>query len=560
VPSAAVIAIADNDPPPSVRLASSYIYVNESAASATVSVRLSVASESPVAVDYATRDGTATAGADYMATSGTLVFAPGETSQTFAVAILDDLVAEADETVWLELSNPTNATLGTATSTLTLDDNDALTFGLAYYTAKENVGEATVYVKLSAASSYEVRVDYATRGGTATAGEDYAPVAGTLIFIPGERSKTLLIPVADDIAAESDETILLALSHPVNAELGSQNMATLTIVDNDSLKFSLAAYSVKESAGEAVITVKLNAASDLLVSVDYAASDGTALAGQDYAVTSGTLTFAPGETAKTFSVPIVADQMAEASETIKLALANPVNAGLSTPATATLTILDNDTVRFSLSGYTVKENAGAATLTVRLSAASEYAVSVDFATANGTATAGADYMATSGTLVFAPGETSKTFSVAILDDILAETVETILVTLANPTNAGLGTPSTATVSITDNDSIKFSIAYYSVKENAGTALITVKLSATSDYVVRVDYATNDGAAKAGLDYVATSGTLTIAPGQTGATFTVMILDDALKEGSESLQLLLSNPVNAGLGTPSTATLSISDND
>lgn len=559
-PAAVVITIADNDPPPAVRLASSYIYINESAISATVSVRLSVASEFPVSVDYATRDGTATAGTDYVATSGTLVFAPGETGRNFAVAILDDLVAEADETVSLALSNPINATLGTATSTLTLDDNDTLSFGLAYYTVKENGGEAAINVKLSAASSYEVRVDYVTRDGTATAGMDYTPIAGTLVFIPGERSKTLLIPIADDVVAEADETILLALSNPVNAELGSRSAATLTIVDNDTLKFSLAAYRVQESAGEAVINVKLSAASDLPVSVDYAASDGTALAGQDYAATSGTLTFMPGETAKTFAVPIVADQVAEASETIKLALANPVNAGLGSPATATLSILDNDTVKFSLSSYTVKENAGVVTLTVKLSAASEYAVSVEYATVGGTATADTDYVATSGTLVFAPGETSKTLNVAILDDILAEAAETILVTLSNPTNAGLGTPSTATVSIADNDSLKFSIAYYSVKENAGTALITVKLSAASNYEVRVDYATSDGTASAGLDYMAASGTLTFATGQTTATFTVTILDDPLKEGGESLRLLLSNPVNAGLGTPSMATLSISDND
>ncbi len=559
-PSAAVVTIADNDPPPVVRLASSYIYVNESAASATVSVRLSVASEFPVAVDFATQDGTATAGADYVAASGTLVFAPGETGRTFVVSILDDLIAEADETVSLALSNPANATLGTAMSTLTLDDNDALSFGLAYYTVKENGGEAVINVKLSAASSYEVRVDYATRDGTATAGMDYTPIAGTLVFVPGEKNKTLLIPIADDVAAEADETILLALSNPVNAELGSPTAVTLTIVDNDTLKFSVASYSVREGAGEAVITVKLSAASDLTVSVNYATSDGTALAGQDYAATSDTLSFAPGETAKTFSVPIMADQIAEASETIKLALANPVNAGLGTPAAATLTILDNDTIRFSLSSYTIKENAGVAVLTVKLSAVSEYAVSVDYATADGTAIAGADYVATSGMLIFAPGETSKSFNVAVLDDTLAEATETILVTLANPTNAGLGTPSTAAVNITDNDSVKFSIAFYSAKENAGAALITVKLSAASDYEVRVDYATSDGTATAGLDYVATSGALTFAPGQTSVTFTVTILDDTLKEGSESLHLVLSNPVNAGLGTPSTATLSISDND
>ena len=122
------------------------------------------------------------------------------------------------------------------------------------------------------------------------------------------------------------------------------------------------------------------------------------------------------------------------------------------PPAATLTIYDNDTLTFSTSYYTVKENAGAVTITVRLNAASSLPVSVDYATVtDGTATAGADYTATSGTLAFAPGETSKTFSVTINDDLLKESSETVKLTLSNPANAGLGTPSNATITITDND-------------------------------------------------------------------------------------------------------------
>jgi subtilisin family serine protease len=560
-PLSAVVTIVDNDAPPSVSFGSSTSYANESAGAAAISVKLSAASGFPVMVGYATVDGTAASGADYVPASGVLAFAPGETSKTFSVTILDDTLPEADETVKLSLNNPSNATLGAkAAATLSIDDNDTIKFSISNYLAKENVGAATITVKLNAASALAVSVDYATSDETALAGVDYAATNGTLTFLPGETSKTLEVTILDDILAEADETIKLTLFNPVNAGLGSPNVATLKIDDNDTIKFSVSSYTVNESAGAATITVKLSAASSLPVSVDYATSDETALAGVDYAATNGTLTFTPGETSKTFEVTILDDILAEADETIKLTLSNPVNAGLGSPNVATLKIDDNDTIKFSLSNYTLNESAGAATITVKLNAASGLPVSVNYATSNGTALAGVDYVAASGALTFLPGETSKTFLVTVMDDILAEADETVKLTLSNPVNGGLASPPTANLTIDDNDTLKFSLSTYTVKENVGEATVTVRLSAASTVPVSVDYATSDETALAGVDYAATNGMLTFLPGETSKTFTVTILDDILAEANETVKLTLSNPVNAGLGSPSTANLSITDND
>ena len=561
-PLAAVLTIVDNDAPPLMSFSGTYLYVNESAGEDTASVKLSAASDFPVSVEYySTSDGTATAGADYVAAGGTLVFAPGETSKPFTVTILDDLLPEADETIKLGLRNPTGGTLGASQSaTMTIDDNDTLKFSLSTYSIKENVGAATLTIKLNAASNVEVRVDYGSGDGTAIAGQDYTPVAGTLVFAPGETSKTISAPIADDLETEVDENFKVALSNPVNAGLGSPNLATVSIDDNDTLKFSLSTYSVKESDGAATITVKMNAASDLEVRVNYATQDATAIAGQDYVAASGTLIFAPGETSKTFAVTILGDLLAEPSESLKVILSNPVNAGLASPSTATLNIGDNDMLKFSLSTYTAKENAGQATITVKLSAVSDSEVRVDYATSDDSAAAGQDYVAASGTLIFLPGETSKTFAVTILDDTLAEASETVKLTLSNAINAGLGSPSVSNLNLSDNDTLKFSISLYSVKENLGPATITVKLSAASDVEVRVDWATSDVTAIAGVDYVAASGTLVFNPGETSKTFQVQIINDAVKEANESVKLTLSNPVNGGLGSPSVATLTIQNDD
>ncbi len=557
-PLTATLTINAND---SVSLSGSYYYVHENAVTTTITVRLNAPSSQPVTVDYATSGGTATAGSDYLLTSGTLTFAPGETSKVFVVPIVDDALPEGNETVGLALSNPSNAGLGTpVTATLTIYASDALMFNMTYYYVNENAGSAAITVKLSGPSSLPVTVDYATGGGTATAGSDYMLTSGILTFAPGETIKTFAVPIIDDALPEASETVGLTLSNPSNAALGSPSTATLSINANDALSFSSSNYYVNENVITTTVLVRLSGPSSQTVTVDYATGDGTAIAGSDYAPASGTLIFAPGETSKSFIVSIADDALPEVAETIRVALSNPSNASLGTPYTATLTINASDSVSFSGSYYYVNENAGTFSALVRLSGPSSQTVSVDYATSDGTATAGSDYTAASGTLTFAPGETSKSFTVLITDDILPEGAETVRLTLSNAVNAGLGAPYTTTLTINANDSVSFSGSYYYVSETAGSIAITVRLSGPSSHTVTVDYATSDGTATAGSDYTAGSGTLSFAPGETAKTFSVVIIDDSLREASETIRLTLSNPVNAGLGTPVTATLTINASD
>ena len=555
--STATITIEDDDVVPSVAFDLSKITVHENVGSINVEVELKSVSNNPITVDYTTGDGTATAGSDYTATSGTLTFAPGQSRQIFTVPIVEDTLGEPNETINLTLSNPTNATLGTTSSSIiTINANDTLSFA-GNVSVAEYAGSATMTVRLNAPSSSTVTVDYTTSNGTATAGSDYTATSGTLTFVPGETIKTFTVPIIDDVLGENTETVMLSLSNPTNATLSATPTATLTINGNDTLSFN-GNVSVHENAGTATITVRLNGVSNLPVTVDYATNGGTATAGSDYTATSGTLTFAPGETAKTFTVAVLDDALGEANETVLLTLSNPTNAALSATPTATLTINANDTLSFN-GNVSVHENAGTATITVKLSGPASQPVTIDYATNGGTATAGSDYTATSGTLTFAPGETSKTFTVAILEDALGESSETITLALSNPGNAVIGSPATATLTINANDTLSFS-GNVSIHENAGSATITVKLSGPAGQPVTVDYTTGDNTATAGSDYTAASGTLTFAPGETSKTFTVAVLDDALGESNETVLLTLSNPTNAALSATPTATLTINAND
>jgi hypothetical protein len=329
--------------------------------------------------------------------------------------------------------------------------------------------------------------------------------------------------------------------------------------------FSAANFSVNESAGTVTISVNLNTSTSNTITVDYATSDGSAIAPGDYTTTINTLTFTPGQTTRTFTIPINNDGNAELDEIFSVTLSNPVNATLGTPNPATVTIIDDDipSVQFDSGLYSVNENAGPAVITVTLSIPSPLTVTVNYATSNGTATVGSDYTSTGGTLIFPPNQTSINFTVPITDDsLLYELTETVNLTLSSPSNATLGTPNPATLEIVDDDyaAVQFSSTDYTVAEGSGSATITVTLSAPAPISVTVDYATSNGTAIAGSDYIAASGTLTFAPGDTIGTFTVSIINDAGQENSETLSLDLSNSTNAILGSTNPATLTITDSD
>src|SRR5262249_41687553 len=152
----------------------------------------------PVTVDWATADGSATAGSDYTAASGTLTFAPGETSKTFTVAVIGDTTDEPNETFLVNLSNAANATIsdGQGVGTITADD-PAPTLTINDVTVTESAGSAVFTVSLSAASGWTVTVSYATQNSTAIAGSDYTATSGTLTFAPGQTSKTVSVPIID---------------------------------------------------------------------------------------------------------------------------------------------------------------------------------------------------------------------------------------------------------------------------------------------------------------------------------------------------------------------------
>ena len=210
------------------------------------------------------------------------------------------------------------------------------------------------------------------------------------------------------------------------------------------------------------------------------------------------------------------------------------------------------TVELSAASYTVAENGASVTVTVTRTGTTTGTSTVAYATSNSTATAGSDYTASSGTLTFAPGVTSQTFNVPILDDGITEGNETFTVTLSAPVAATLGTITAATVTVTDNETSSLSIGDVTLAEgNAGTTafVFTVTLSTPSATAVTVDYATADQTATAGSDYASTSGTLTFAPGDLSRTVTVNVTGDTTFEPDETFVVNLAGAVGAAVPDP-----------
>jgi outer membrane autotransporter protein len=224
-----------------------------------------------------------------------------------------------------------------------------------------------------------------------------------------------------------------------------------------TLQFSSQTYNTSEGDSAATITVTRTGGSSGAASVNYSTSDGTASAGSDYTAASGTLNWVDGDSEpKSFAVPILSDSTTEGDETVNLSLSAPTGATLGSPSAATLNIGDvvatptPGTLQFSSATYTAVETDSAATITVTRVGGSSGAASVNFSTSDGTASAGSDYTAASGTLNWVDGDSeSKTFEVPILNDSVAEGDETVSLSLSGPTGATLGSPISAILTITD---------------------------------------------------------------------------------------------------------------
>jgi poly(3-hydroxybutyrate) depolymerase len=439
-----------------VQFSAGNLFVAESAGTATLLVQRTGDTNTVVTVDYATADGTATSGLKYTAVSGTLTFAAGETNKTIVVPILNEGFVEGTKSFLAILSNPTGgAVLGTPVSdTVFITDNDVgIQFQFASYSFTEDAGAVVVGVVRGDDGNLPVTIGLAAVDGTATNTVDYLSPTNTLAFAPQERLKFVSVPIINNSLKQPNRTFNLRLANAAGATLGAQTTVAITIVDNDQgFQFASTVYNISEDAGAAQISVLRGTdATNSTFTVGYATSDGSATTGVDYTGMTNTLTFGPGERVKQVAVPILNNGTKQASRSFHLALSNPTGgAVLGSPTATTVSILDNDPgVGFERTAYTNGWGQGG-NFAVTVLRGNDWflgPITVDYTTANLTATAGQDYQAVSGTLEFQPNETIKAINIPILRNRAVPGAKTLRVVLSNTTGGAILGTASVTVSI-----------------------------------------------------------------------------------------------------------------
>ena len=481
---------------------------------------------------------------------------------TFTIGIIDDSLDEADETIVFEVSTSVDRAPAHTLTIIDDDDPPAVSFGAASYAVDEGASVA-VTVELSEASGREVEVPIAAagRGGATAQGEtgaDWSGVPESVTFATGQTQQSFTLTALDDALDEGDESVALSFGTlPAGATAGSVSAATVALGDDDDPPVVSVEDATAEEGDPVKFTVTLSAASGREVTVNWdagtLADEGdTAMEGTDYTAALSTLTFRPGDTAKTVMVQTTQDTAVEANETFTLTLWNASNAMLAADPTATGTIVDPPTLSVADASAT---EASPVTFTVTMLPASTQTVTVNWATSvetGDTATSGTDFTAvTATTLTFMPGDTTATVTVQTTEDTTDEANETFTVTLSNPSsNAILAVDPTATGTIGNDDKPEMGFesgSKFGIEEVARIHFPVV-LDRPGHAPITVQWETGDlpsgSRAAADVDYTAASGTLTFAPGETEKTIIITIINDTTLESLESFEVRLSGTDDA----------------
>ena len=451
-------------------------------------------------------------------------------------------------------------------------------------------------------------IDFSTSIGSGDTAEadDFTATSGTLVFAPGEVSKTFTVQTTQDSIYEGPETFSVSLSNPSNGGEIEDGSAVATIIDDgtgplppgtpgtpddDTTSFSVENASISEG-GLMTFTVTRtgDAAADQTIDFATSIASGDNADASDFTASSGTLTFAPGETSKTFTVQTTQDNIYEGAESFTVSLSNNSEGSTIKEGTATGTILDDgtgplppgstgtpddDSTSFRVGDVSISEG-GLMTFTVTRDGDAAADQTIDFATSigSGDTAEASDFTASSGTLTFAPGETSKTFTVQTTQDSTYEGAETFTVSLSNNSEGSTIADGTATGTILDDgtgplppgstgtpddDTTSFSVENASISEGG---LMTFTVTRTGDAAAdqTIDFATSIAAGDNAdaSDFTASNGTLTFAPGETSKTFTVQTTQDNIYEGPESFTVSLSNNSEGSSIKEGTATGTILD--
>ncbi|HEY8956995.1 Calx-beta domain-containing protein, partial [Chitinophaga sp.] len=561
-----------------------------------VSLPAGITSSEATTVNY-TIAGTATAGADYTALTGSVVIPAGQNSVSVPVVVADDQIIEVTETVIATLNGGTSAHFtfaGNGNATVNITDNESSAPANMVVTATKGAdgaepatnGNFAISLPAGITSSEDITVNY-TITGTATPGADYTALTGTVVIPAGQNSVTIPVTVTDDQVIEGTETVILTPTSASAAHftLTTGGSATVNITDDES---NLVLNITKNADGAEPATngsFTIGLPTGVTAAVDITATytvTGTAKGGSDYTALSGTVVIPAGQNSVTIPVTVTDDQLIEGNETVIITgTGGTANGLVFTPgssSTVTVNIADDDNVNMDMTVSATTPNAaepstpGAFTIGLASGKIPAADITVTYTIA-GSATAGSDYTALTGTVVIPAGQSSVVIPVTVTDDDLIEPAETVVLTITGGESARMsyttGANSTATVTIADDDHTNLNLVVSASKPDAtepdvnGAFTISLASGKRTAEPITIQYMIG-GTATPDADYTAITGTITIPAGASSVTVPVSVLNDNEVESPETVVFMLTGGQSASYtftkGSVGEATVTITDTD
>ncbi len=564
------IVVLDDDPLPLVSLAG-----GRAAETADGGVRgavpflvtLDTPSDQPISVTVATQaHGTganpAQLGFDLLDFEADLTFEPGQTEYPVAVPVLDDALHEHPETFILSLVAADLARIQTGQAVGLIEDQDPLPIwrAEALQVQESQTQGAFLTLTLNQPSGKDAYVDYSLTAQTALSDIDFEPLYGTAFIAAGQTQTQVHIFLIDDDLDEADETFQLDLSNPTHSALGAPT-ALITLVDDDVgplLSHQVDTLVEGGDLGQNRIFFTLSEPSAHPIRLEWRTAPGSALADQDFVSETGQLTFQPGQLQASLDLRVIDDDRDEPTQHFSLALTSD-DLRLSSPSIR-LDIEDNDSAPdLRMAETWVQEMRPEGSVGLRLATTSERDLTGQFVVTSLSAQAGDDFEFPAQTFTFPAGQTSLVFPVNVLDDPANEIDERFHLHAALDVKDA-GADALATIYIEDDDPAPaLEVADIRVGEDAGTALVPVRLSAASGKPISLTYTPVAGSAQGDQDYVAGTYSHVLPAGTTQGVLALPLINDMVDEVDENFQLVVQSTTHSTVAT-ATAHITIEDED
>jgi photosystem II stability/assembly factor-like uncharacterized protein len=527
---------------------------------AIIEVCLSKAQSFPICVNFTTNDGSALiSDNDYLSTSGILTFNENET-QYITVPINGDDTVEPNEEFTVNLTDQTDGVIllnDNATIIIADDDNPdlpELSMTASETQISEDSGQATITLALSKTSSTDVQINL-QYSGSAEINKDYSSV-NSVIIPAGDLSTNITVTTIQDDIYEYDETITATVISVLNAKTIDMESINIIIEDDDNApNITINDISVNEgnlNTDQGTFTVTLSAATEKNITVDYATTDGTAIADEDYIPTNGHLDFPPGTIEQDITVEIIGDELDEGDEEFTVNLSNATENTNITKSEGICSIIDNDMKppEVTINNIIVSEgnnpDISYAKFEITLSGAKDFPVDLNYSTENGTAENSNDYLAASGTFSFVSNGTAF-LNIRIFGDDDIEDNENFFVNITGPDGVIISQPKGECIIADDDDPnlpiITLSVSSLELNEGLDDTQITANLSVAYTKDVLINLNIEGNAKDDGVDYTISNKAIVIPQGQMQGNVTLVATHDDIDEFDETINLSIASVLN-----------------